>query len=194
MGALRSGYTTGTCAAAAANAAVMCLVGQPEPEEVELLLPDGSRVTLPLVYVRKRREGAEAAARKDAGDDPDVTDGTTVVDRLNLSIHEGELFGFLGPNGAGKTTTILMLLGLTEPTSGTAYVDGHNATRDPLEVKRITGYIPEHVGFYEDLTATQNLAYTARLNGLPESVVTARISESLNTVGLSKSADQKVQE
>jgi len=121
-------------------------------------------------------------------------DGTTVVDRLNLSINEGDIFGFLGPNGAGKTTTILMLLGLTEPTSGTAYVDGHNATRDPLEVKRITGYIPEHVGFYEDLTATQNLAYTARLNGLTESVVTARISESLNTVGLSKSADQKVQE
>ncbi len=120
--------------------------------------------------------------------------GTAVVDKLNLRINEGDIFGFLGPNGAGKTTTMLMLLGLTEPTAGVAYVAGHNATRDPLAVKRITGYVPEHIGFYEDLTATQNLAYTARLNGFPESVVTARIGESLNTVGLAKSAEQKVGE
>lgn len=120
--------------------------------------------------------------------------GTTVVDRLNLHIGEGEIFGFLGPNGAGKTTAILMLLGLTEPTSGVARVGGYNSTREPLKVKRITGYIPERVGFYEDLTATQNLGYIARLNGLSEELVKKRVSESLDIVGLSNATGQRVQE
>ena len=62
-------------------------------------------------------------------------------------------YGLLGPNGAGKTTIILMLLGLTEPASGTARVCGFNPTREPLKVKRIAGYLPEEVGFYENLTA-----------------------------------------
>ena len=119
--------------------------------------------------------------------------GTTVVDKLNLRIEEGEIFGFLGPNGAGKTTTILMLLGLTEPTAGVARVCGHNSTRDPLKVKGITGYVPERVGFYEDVTAHYNLAYTARLNGLPEEVVMQRVDEALETVGLSSVGKQKVQ-
>lgn len=120
--------------------------------------------------------------------------GTTVVKGLNLDIKEGEIFGFLGPNGAGKTTTILMLLGLTEPTSGVARIGGYNSTREPLKVKRITGYIPEKVGFYEYLTAAQNLAYTARLNGLSEAVVSKKINESLEIVGLAKASGQKVQE
>ena len=119
--------------------------------------------------------------------------GTTVVDKLNLRIEEGEIFGFLGPNGAGKTTTILMLLGLTEPTAGVARVCGHNSTREPLKVKGITGYVPERVGFYEDVTAHYNLAYTARLNGLPEEVVMQRVDEALETVGLSSVGKQKVQ-
>lgn len=119
---------------------------------------------------------------------------TTVVDRLNLRIEEGDIFGFLGPNGAGKTTTILMLLGLTEPTSGTARICGYNSTREPLKVKRLTGYIPEKVGFYEDLTAGYNLIYTGRLNGFPDKVVRKRVSEALDIVGLSESADQMVGE
>lgn len=121
-------------------------------------------------------------------------DGTTAVDRLNLHIEEGEIFGFLGPNGAGKTTTILMLLGLTEPTSGTAHICGYNSTRQPLEVKRISGYVPEKVGFYEDLTAHYNLAYIARLNGLSEELVMKRVGESLDIVGLSEVAGKKVGE
>ena len=123
-----------------------------------------------------------------------VYDDTTVVDRLNLRIEEGDIFGFLGPNGAGKTTTILMLLGLTEPTSGTAHIGGYNSTREPLEVKRITGYIPEKVGFYEDLTAGYNLAYTARLNGLPETLVMKRVADSLELVELSDVAEKMVGE
>ena len=121
-----------------------------------------------------------------------IYNGNTAVDRLNLRIEEGELFGFLGPNGAGKTTTILMLLGLTEPTSGMARIGGYNSTREPLEVKRISGYVPEKVGFYEDLTADYNLSYTARLNGLSEELVMKRVSEALEVVGLSEVASQRV--
>jgi ABC-2 type transport system ATP-binding protein len=76
--------------------------------------------------------------------------GFTAVNNLNLRIEEGEIFGFLGPNGAGKTTTILMFLGLTEPTSGVARIGGFNSNREPLKVKRISGYISEHMGFYDD--------------------------------------------
>jgi ABC-2 type transport system ATP-binding protein len=115
------------------------------------------------------------------------------VDKLNLKIKEGEIFGFLGPNGAGKTTTILMLLGLTEPTSGTANVCGFNSTREPLKVKRQVGYVPERVGFYEDLTARQNLKYMAMLNDLSESDIDKRIVDALAYVGLSKVTNNKVQ-
>lgn len=121
-------------------------------------------------------------------------DNTTVVNKLNLHIEEGDIFGFLGPNGAGKTTTILMLLGLTEPTSGVARICGHNSTREPLKVKSISGYVPERIGFYDDLTARHNLTYTARLNGLSDKLAMERIGESLEIVGLSEVTDHKVQE
>ena len=116
----------------------------------------------------------------------------TAVDKLNLRVDEGEVFGFLGPNGAGKTTTILMLLGLTEPTSGMARIGGFDSTREPLKVKRITGYLPEKVGFYEDLTASENLDYTAALNGLSRGVASKKISELIDMVGLSEVAEHKV--
>ena len=106
-------------------------------------------------------------------------DNFTAVDRLNLRVEEGEIFGFLGPNGAGKTPTILMLLGLSEPTSGIARICGYNSTREPLKVKQLASYVPEKVGFYEDLTASYNLAYTARLNGYPEELIRQRIGEAL---------------
>jgi len=119
-------------------------------------------------------------------------DGFTAVDKLNLRIEEGEIFGFLGPNGAGKTTTILMLLGLTEPSSGIVQVCGYNSTREPLKVKRLVGYLPEKVGFYEDLTVKQNLRYTAELNNLPREEAEKKIDNLLATVGLSKIADEEV--
>ena len=88
------------------------------------------------------------------------------VDHLDLDVHAGEIFGLLGQNGAGKTTTILMLLGLTEPSGGSARVVGLDPSRGPLEVKRRVGYLPDSVGFYGDMTGRQNLRYTARLNRL----------------------------
>ncbi len=114
------------------------------------------------------------------------------VDKLNLSINEGEVFGFLGPNGAGKTTTLLMLLGLTEPTAGTATICGYDSTREAIKVKRIAGYLPEKVGFYDDLTAAENLDYTASLNGLSRQAASKKIQELLNVVGLSDMVEKKV--
>ena len=93
---------------------------------------------------------------------------TLAVNALNLTVEEGEVFGFLGPNGAGKTTTILMLLGLTEPTSGQVSVCGFNPMHESLEVKRRVGYLPENPGFYDDISARENLLYMARLNRIPE--------------------------
>ena len=110
---------------------------------------------------------------------------TTAVDHLNLNIKEGEIFGLLGPNGAGKSTIILMLLGLTEPTSGNISVDGFDSTREPLKVKSITGYLPEKIGFYEDMSAYANLKYTAELNQVPYKEIPGRIDEVLGLVNLS---------
>ncbi|MBI4187356.1 MAG: ABC transporter ATP-binding protein [Chloroflexi bacterium] len=119
-------------------------------------------------------------------------DSATVVDSLNLSIEEGEVFGLLGPNGAGKTTTILMLLGLTEPVAGTVRVCGLDPTRQPLEVKRQVGYMPEKVGFYESLTARENLDFIAELNAIGYVEARRRIDEVLEGVGIAQVADVKV--
>ena len=120
--------------------------------------------------------------------------GTLVaVDHLNLDVRAGEVFGLLGPNGAGKTTTILMLLGLSEPTSGRAEVIGLDPTRHPLAVKRRVGYLPDEVGFYGDLTGRQNLRYTARLNGLERRAAEERIGMLLEQVGLTEAADRRAE-
>ena len=118
--------------------------------------------------------------------------GKTVVNNLNLTVNKGEIFGLLGPNGAGKSTVILMLLGLTEPTTGSIEVAGFNSTREPIKVKRMTGYLPERLGFYEDMTARQNLVYTAQLNSIPSSQIEKKIDEVLLIVGLDKNKNQLV--
>ena len=117
----------------------------------------------------------------------------TAVDRLDLEVRPGEIFGLLGQNGAGKTTTILMLLGLSEPTDGEASVMGLDPAWEPREVKRRVGYLPDAVGFYGGLTGRQNLRYTARLNGLERREAEAAITEVLEHVGLSDRADDPVE-
>ncbi|MBV9816337.1 MAG: ABC transporter ATP-binding protein, partial [Alphaproteobacteria bacterium] len=109
---------------------------------------------------------------------------TVAVDHIDLDVRAGEIVGILGPNGSGKTTTILMLLGLTEPTEGRAEVAGFDPLRDPLEVKRRVGYLPDSVGFYDGLSARDNLAYTARLAGLSRREIDHRFAEALDRVGL----------
>lgn len=113
------------------------------------------------------------------------------VNHLNLSIEKGEVFGLLGPNGAGKTTTILMLLGLTEPSGGKALINGIDCTRNPVEVKKIVGYLPDNVGFYPDLTGRQNLRFTGKLNGLTGKKLEERIDMLLEKVGMTEAADKK---
>ena len=113
------------------------------------------------------------------------------VNHLNLSVKKGEVFGLLGPNGAGKTTTILMLLGLTEPTAGKASIDGIDCTRNSMKVKKITGFLPDNVGFYPDMTGRENLQFTGRLNGLDDEVIQKRIDELLERVGMTEAADMK---
>ncbi len=117
----------------------------------------------------------------------------TAVDRLELEVYPGEVFGLLGPNGAGKTTTILMLLGLSEPSGGSARVLGLDPARRPLEVKRRVGYLPDEVGFYGSMTGRQNLRYTARLNDIPEAEANPRIDALLGRVGLADAADAPVE-
>ncbi|MDW8328174.1 MAG: ABC transporter ATP-binding protein [Anaerolineales bacterium] len=115
--------------------------------------------------------------------------GTKVaVDNLDLTIQRGEVFGLLGPNGSGKTTTILMLLGLTEPTAGRVRVLGYDPTREPLKVKARVGYLPDQVGFYDELTARENLRYIARLNRIPYREMEQRIETALQRMGLSEEA------
>jgi ABC-2 type transport system ATP-binding protein len=111
---------------------------------------------------------------------------TLAVDHIDLQVNAGEIVGILGPNGSGKTTTILMLLGLTEPTSGHAEVAGYDPLRAPLEVKRRVGYLPDQVGFYDGLSARDNLAYTGRLMGLTRHEIDERFTAALGRVGLSE--------
>ncbi len=118
--------------------------------------------------------------------------GQTAVDNLSFDVQEGEIFGFLGPNGAGKTTTLLMLLGLTEPTSGSAKVIGIDPCREPVKVKRLIGYLPENMGFYRDLNAWETLRFIAELNEIPRSEADGRIESALKTVGIYKEAEKKV--
>ena len=109
---------------------------------------------------------------------------TLAVDAIDLEVAAGEIVGILGPNGSGKTTTILMLLGLTEPSGGYAEVAGFDPLREPLEVKRRVGYLPDQVGFYDGLTARDNLAYTGRLAGLSRREIDERFAAAIVRVGL----------
>jgi ABC-2 type transport system ATP-binding protein len=119
-------------------------------------------------------------------------DGVAVVDGISFSVARGEIFGLLGPNGAGKTTTILMLLGLSDISDGQARVLGHDPAREPLAVKRQVGYLPDQIGFYDGLSAADNLRYTARLMGLERAEREQRIRASLGHVGLADVADNRV--
>lgn len=113
------------------------------------------------------------------------------VDNLDLTIDKGEVFGLLGPNGAGKSTTILMLLGLTEPSQGAVRVCGFDPTRQPLEVKKRVGYLPDDVGFYDDRSGLENLLFTAQLNRIPKAEALRRAAQLLDQVGLTADAQKR---
>lgn len=118
-------------------------------------------------------------------------DGVCAVRNLNLSIREGEVFGLLGPNGAGKTTTTLMLLGLTDPSAGSASIAGHDCTRDALAVKKLVGYLPDNVGFYPNLSGRENLIFSGQMNGLSAAEARSRAESLLKRVGIAYAAERK---
>jgi ABC-2 type transport system ATP-binding protein len=109
---------------------------------------------------------------------------TLAVDHISLKVKEGEAFGFLGPNGAGKTTTIRMMVGLTQPTSGTASIDSHDVTKEPVEVKQTIGLVPETSNLYGELTSLGNLIYQAELYGVARRERKDRALQLLEEFGL----------
>lgn len=113
------------------------------------------------------------------------------VDHLNLTVHEGEIFGLLGPNGAGKSTTIKMLSGLLKIDQGEMLVNGRSVAKDALEVKRNIGLVPQELAIYENLTARENVTFFAKLYGLRGKLLKDRVEESLSFVGLLDRASDK---
>jgi ABC-2 type transport system ATP-binding protein len=116
----------------------------------------------------------------------------TAVDRLDLTVPRGVIFGFLGPNGAGKSTTINMLTSLLPPTAGTATVAGFDIIEDPLEVKRRIGTVPEELSLYERLTAGEHVELVGRLHGLDHAEIERRIPPLLDLLELEDSADKMI--
>jgi ABC-2 type transport system ATP-binding protein len=116
---------------------------------------------------------------------------TVAVDRLNLKVQQGEIFGFLGPNGAGKTTTINMLVGLLQPTEGKAVVQGVDVWEEPIRAKTVIGYVPDIPIVYERLTGREFLMFMAELYDARPSV-DARIAELLDTLDLADWGDQMI--
>lgn len=119
-------------------------------------------------------------------------DGLRAVDRVNLSVEKGEIFGLLGPNGAGKSTTIKMLVTLLKPTSGKTLVAGYDAVSQADEVRKRIGYVPQESALDARLTATENLELFAELYGLSKSDIKRRIQEVLELVELDKRKDDLV--
>ncbi len=115
----------------------------------------------------------------------------TAVNRINLSVAQGEVFGFLGPNGAGKTTTIRMMAGLLQPTSGSVLIGGFDIQREPLKAKFITGFIPDRPFLYEKLTASEFLNFVAQLYDMRDS--DKKISELLDLFGLPDWKDELIE-
>ncbi|MCD6290535.1 MAG: ATP-binding cassette domain-containing protein [Anaerolineae bacterium] len=120
-------------------------------------------------------------------------EGVLAVDHISFAVHRGEVFGFLGPNGAGKTTTQRMLTTLLEPSEGRIIINGYDLARDAYPVKRQMGLVPEESNVYTELTAWDNLMFTARLYRVPRKERAERARELLQAFGLWEKRDIKVE-
>ena len=132
--------------------------------------------------------------RPGAGPSARLRTGVLAVDHVNFEVHQGEVFGFLGPNGAGKTTTQRMLTTLLEPTEGRILINGHDLAHDAYPVKRRMGLVPEESNVYTELTAWDNLMFTARIYRVGRGERTVRARELLETFGLWEKRDVKAQD
>lgn len=115
------------------------------------------------------------------------------VNEISFDIREGEIVGFLGPNGAGKSTTMKIATGFLPPTSGEAWVGGFNVVQKPMEVKQITGYLPEHNPLYLDLYVHEYLSFIGRLYGLRGKRLTSRVKEIVNLCGLTPEQNKRIE-
>jgi len=118
---------------------------------------------------------------------------TLAVDHASFEVKEGEVFGFLGPNGAGKTTTIRMMVGLTQPSRGTAFIDGHDILKEPIKVKQTIGLVPETSNLYGELNSLGNLLYQAELYGLARQKRKDRALQLLEEFGLKEHQEKQFQ-
>lgn len=118
--------------------------------------------------------------------------GTLAVDRLTMEIPAGEIYGFVGANGAGKTTTMRIIAGLLAPTSGKVYIDGMDVSKEPLEVKKNIGYMPDFFGVYDDLKVCEYMDFYSGLQGIPKSKAAGLIDSLLELVRLSNKKDAYV--
>jgi len=116
----------------------------------------------------------------------------TAVKGISFDIQEGEIFSLLGPNGAGKTTSISMLSTLYTPSGGDAIIGGHSVCKEPMEVRKLIGVVPQDLALYEDLTATENLSFWGQMYGLSGGALTRRIAEVLEQIGLTDRAKARV--
>ncbi len=116
------------------------------------------------------------------------------LDGLSLKVEENDVFGYLGPNGAGKTTTINLMIGMLQPTSGSIRIADIDVEKNPLEVKKICGYLPENVGFYDHMTAKQNLLYFSEFYGFSKQETVRIIDDLFELVGIADAANKKVGE
>jgi ABC-2 type transport system ATP-binding protein len=115
----------------------------------------------------------------------------TAVNRINLDVAQGQIFGFLGPNGAGKTTTIKMMAGLLQPTNGSIIIDGHDVQKEPIRAKFVISFIPDRPFLYEKLTATEFMYFMAELYEMKDPG--RRVSELLELFGLPEWANELVE-
>lgn len=115
------------------------------------------------------------------------------VNNISFEVKEGEIVGFLGPNGAGKSTTLKIATSFLPPSSGRVMVGGFDVVANPMAVKRITGYLPEHNPLYLDLYVHEYLAFVGKLYGLRGSILKKRVAEMIDLCGLTHEQNKKIE-
>jgi ABC-2 type transport system ATP-binding protein len=118
----------------------------------------------------------------------------TAVDRINLHIKQGELYGFLGQNGAGKTTTIKMIAGVYAPTSGSIFINGIDISKKPVQAKLQIGYVPDQPYLYEKLTGREFLYFSGGLYTLDKKTLSNKIDELVDTLNIESWLDKRTEE
>src|SRR5262245_2609651 len=121
-----------------------------------------------------------------------VKEGTLAVKDISLTIERGEIFSLLGPNGAGKTTTISMMSGLLTPTEGDVLVDGYSIVKNPIEVKKRIGVVPQEIALYPELSARQNLEFFGKMYGLGGPELARRCDEVLDMIDLTDRQKERI--